>query len=276
MPVRVQRHRLRNLALTFALLGAIVGVGALVGWLVAGAMGAVVTVGAAIVVAWLAPPPPVERALWQQGARRVYAPWLEDAVARLADHARVEPPILLILPAREPQAFATEGRLGAAIGLTPSLLERLTPREVVAVVAHELAHLAAGDLGLMRVVGVLGGIARSLAQLGFFLALFGLPLSLAAGVAIPWATVLALVVAPWIIHALTLALSRLREHDADAAAVELTGDPLALASALLKIEAAARGPWWMQLFRVELPERWRTHPSTEDRVLRLREMAGLA
>ncbi len=268
--------RLRNLALTLALLGAIVGIGALVGWLVAGAMGAVATVIFAIVVAWLAPAPPIERALWRQGARRAHAPWLEDAVARLADRAHIEPPVLLILPAREPQAFATEGRHGAAIGLTPSLLERLGPREVLAVVAHELAHLAAGDLGLMRVVGVLGGIARSFAQLGLLLALFGLPLSLVAGVAIPWLTVLALVVAPWVIHWLTLALSRLRERDADAAAVELTGDPLALASALVKIEAAARGPWWMQMFRVELPERWRTHPRTEDRVLRLREMAGLA
>ena len=50
---------------------------------------------------------------------------------------------------------------------------------------------------------------------------------------------------------------------------------LCLASALVKIEAATQGPWWERFFRAEIPERWRTHPSTEARVMRLREMAGL-
>lgn len=275
MPFRVRRHRIQNLVLTFAFLLAIVATAAFVGWVMAGTLGALVTVGAAAAVAWLAPRPAIERALWEKGARRIYAPWLEDAVERLSHEAGIEPPVLLVLPAVEPQAFATEGRRGTAIGLTPALLDRLTPREVIAVVAHELSHLAAGDLGLMRIVSVLGGMMRSLAQLGMFLVLFGLPLSLLFGMPIPWGAAFVLLAAPWVITGLTLALSRLREHDADAASVALTGDPLALASALVKIEAATRGPWWLQMFRVEVPERWRTHPSTEARVHRLREMAGL-
>ncbi|MBX3274959.1 MAG: M48 family metalloprotease [Sandaracinaceae bacterium] len=274
MPRRVRRHRLKNLALTGVWLGAIVATAAAVGWVLAGVAGAVVIVASGALVAALAPAPAMERALFRQGARRVYAPWLEDAVAQLAARAGIEPPVLLVLPAPVPQAFATEGRHGAAIALTPALLERLTPREVIAVVAHELAHLAAGDLGLMRLAALLGGLTRSLAQIGFFLLLIALPLTLAAGVPIPWPSVLALSAAPWLIHFMSLALSRLREHDADAAAVELTGDPLALASALVKIEAAASGSFWARLFRFDVPERWRTHPRTEARVLRLREMAG--
>ncbi|MCB9594096.1 MAG: M48 family metalloprotease [Sandaracinaceae bacterium] len=274
MHPRLHPHRLQNLAATFALITGIVATAALVGWLLGGAVGAVFTLLAAVALGVLAPLPPTERALARQGARRIWAPWLEDAVATLSERAGIEPPALVVLPAATPQAFATEGQHGAAIGLTPSLLNGLTQREIVAVVAHELAHLSAGDLGLMRVVGVVHGLTRSLAQLGFVFLLFGLPLSLLGGWSLPWVTVLALVAAPWGIHAMTLALSRLREHEADATAAELTGDPLALASALLQIEAASRGPWWVELFRFEVPDRWRTHPRTEERVARLRALAG--
>jgi len=271
-----RRHRFRNLAATAALIGAIVLVAAGVGWLLGGQLGVALTLGAGLLVGALAPRPPMERALWQRGARRLHAPWLEDAVERMSRRAGLErAPVLLGLPEPVPQAFATEGARGPAIGVTPALLRHLHPREVVAVVAHELSHLRAGDLGLMRVVAVVAGLTRSAAQIGLLLLLFSVPLAFASGLSVPWLSVAVLLVAPSVLHLLSLALSRVREHDADAGAVELCGDPLALASALVKIERAARGPWWLDFFRVRMPERWQTHPRTEARVARLREMAGV-
>jgi len=271
-----RRHRFQNLAATAALIGAIVLVAAGIGYLIAGALGVVLTLGAGLLVGVLAPRPPMERALWRRGARRLYAPWLEDAVDRMSRRAGLEQtPVLLALPEPVPQAFATEGEHGPAIGVTPALLRHLHPREVVAVVAHELSHLRAGDLGLMRIVAVIASLTRSAAQIGLLLLLFSVPLAFAAGLSIPWLNVVVLLAAPWVLHLLSLALSRVREHDADAGAVELCGDPLALASALVKIERAARGPWWLDFFRVQVPERWQTHPRTEARVARLRELAGV-
>jgi len=257
------------------LLVAIAATAAFVGWLIAGLTGVLVTLALAIGIGWLAPPPPTELALREQGARRLRAPWLERAVAELARRADLErPPALIALPSRAPQAFAAEGASGAAIGVTASLLDRLHSREVVAVVAHEIAHLRAGDLGLMRFVAVVSGLTRATSHIGLLLVLFNVPLAFFTGYAIPWLSLLVLVAAPWLIHMMSLALSRAREHDADVGAVELTGDPRARASALAKIEAAHLGPWWTALFRRATPERWQTHPSTNERVARLREMAG--
>ncbi|MCZ7679893.1 MAG: M48 family metalloprotease [Sandaracinaceae bacterium] len=273
MPSVLLRHRAANLLRSGVLLGALAAVLGAVGWLLGGWSGLAATAVVAIVLALITPLPHAERALRMQGARRLSAPWLERAVADLARRAGLpEAPALWVVPIAAPQAMASAGHGRPALAVSPSLLAQLSPREVIAVLAHEISHLSHRDLGWMRIAEIVRALTRASAQVGLLLVLVNLPMMLLAGVHVPWLALLVLVGAGWAVNLLVLALSRAREHDADAGAVALTGDPLALASALRRIEALAR-PWWHALLHVELPERWRTHPDTERRVERLLEMA---
>ncbi len=157
--------------------------------------------------------------------------------------------------------------------MSPALLRGLAPREVIGVLAHEMSHLQNGDLGVMRLGETVRRLTRSMTTIGMFLLFLNLPLMLLGAVHVPWLAVLVLVLAPWAVGALSLALSRSRELDADLGAVNLTGDPTSLASGLTKIEAYSRGPWWMAMFQMDIPDSLRTHPRTEERVARLMEMA---
>jgi heat shock protein HtpX len=272
----ITRHRIANLLRSALLLGAMAVVLALVGWLLGGAVGVLWTIGLAALLAIFAPSVAPERLMRAQGARPLHpleSPGLHRAVEALAEKAGVEPPRLYLVPMPVPQAFATTSEGRSALGLSPSLLSFLSPREVVAVLAHELSHVRHRDLWVMRLAETVRRMTRSLSMIGLFLVFLNLPLLLLAGTHVPWLAVAVLVVAPWAVGMLSLALSRSRELDADLGAVALTGEPLALASALAKIEAASRGPWWMRLFALDLPESLRTHPSTALRVARLREMA---
>ncbi|HJL16287.1 MAG TPA: zinc metalloprotease HtpX [Sandaracinaceae bacterium LLY-WYZ-13_1] len=272
----VSRHRLQNLLRSGLLLLAMGAVLALVGWLWAGGVGVLWTLALAALLAVLTPSVAPERLMRAQGARPLHpleAPELHRAVQGLSERAGIEPPRLYLVPMPVPQAFATTSHGRAALGVSPSLLRGLSPREVIAVVAHELSHLRHRDLWVMRLAETVRRTTRTLSFFGLLLLFFNLPLMLLAGVHVPWLAVLVLVVAPWAVGMLSLALSRAREHDADAGAVALTGEPRALASALAKIEAASRGPWWMRLFSVDVPESLRTHPSTAERIARLHEMA---
>jgi heat shock protein HtpX len=98
----------------------------------------------------------------------------------------------------------------------------------------------------------------------------------AAGVTnLPWLLVPLLLFAPQLTTLLQLALSRAREYEADLDAAGLTGDPAGLASALIKLERVQRGPWEQILMpgvRLPEPSLLRTHPPTEERVARLREL----
>ncbi len=278
MPENVLQHRISNLLHSAGLLAAMVGVLAGVGWLLAGGTGAWLAVAAAAAFAGLAPQISAARLLRAQGARPLHpaeVPGLFQAMDVLSARAGLErPPRLFVTPLPVPQAMALEGAEGAAIAISPALL-RLTPREVIAVLAHELAHLQHHDLRLLRLVGTIQRLTGSMSTFGLVLTLLNLPLVLLGVEHLPWLGVAALLVAPQVVGLLSLALSRSREHDADAGAVALTGDPLALASGLAKIEAAAQGPWWAQMFRVDLPDAARSHPRTEERVARLRSMAQL-
>lgn len=267
------RQRLQNLARSALLLLALAAVLAMVGWLLGGLAGVAITTLVALTLAVLLPDPPVERALRMRHARRLRAPWLEDAVARLASRAGLpEVPALWLIPLREPQALATAGDGRPAIAVSPALLRHLAPREVVAVIAHEISHLRHHDLAWMRIAEVVRALTRASAQVGLILVAVNLPMIMLAGMHLPWLAILLLVAAGWAVNLLALALSRARELDADAGAVALTGDPLALASALRRIESVAR-PWWQSLWHAELPEHWLSHPPTERRVERLLEMA---
>jgi len=118
---------------------------------------------------------------------------------------------------------------------------------------------------------VVGRVTSLMSFLGQILLFVLIPVSLFTGEGIPLLAVALLVFAPTISALLQLALSRTREYDADIAAVELTGDPRGLASALSKLERQ-RGGWMQRLFVMRAPNWLMTHPSTHERIRRLMEL----
>ena len=192
-----------------------------------------------------------------------------EQIARLYGLQSV--PRLYLVKNEVPVIFSSGNRNESAIAVSSGALSILSERELRAVLAHELAHVAADDIGLMRVANILGRITSFVATFGLLAILFGglvLPEG-ALSVEIVWF----LALAPTSASLLQLALSRKREYAADAAAANVSGDPEALAEALQKIERATRFTM-MRMFgqagAIELPTLLRTHPSTEDRIKRLR------
>jgi heat shock protein HtpX len=216
------------------------------------------------------------------------APALYALVQRLAERAGLPMPQLYVIPDPTPNAFAT-GRdpHHSAVAVNEGLLRILDQPEVEGVVAHELAHIKNRDTLISTVAATIAGAVTMLAHVAHFTALFGgfggrddergnnNPLVLLAMV----------IVAPIAAMILQLAVSRSREYLADQVGSEICGRPLALASALRKLERAAdrhpmdANPATAHMFIVN-PLRgqafaalFSTHPSTEDRVARLEALA---
>lgn len=181
-------------------------------------------------------------------------------------------PKLYYVPSPELNAFSAGGKHNAAIAVTDGLLRQLGPQELLGVLAHEVGHISNNDLWLMRLTELLSRLSLILAFLGLFLLFFYLPL-LFFGVQISLAVILLLIFSPLFINYLQLAFSRVREFDADLSAIEFTGDPLGLAAALDKIERHQRRHAAAMLFPGNvIPTVLRSHPSTEERIDRLRRL----
>jgi heat shock protein HtpX len=179
-------------------------------------------------------------------------------------------PRLYLVANEVPVVFSSGNRRASAVAVSTGAIDVLSERELRAVLAHELAHVAADDIGLMRVANFLGRITSFIATFGLLSILFGwliLPKGAMAD-EIVWF----LALAPTSVSLLQLALMRRREYAADAVAARIGGDPVALAQALQKIERAMRFTL-KRMFgdagAIELPTLLRTHPTTEDRVKRL-------
>ena len=182
-------------------------------------------------------------------------------------------PRLHVVPSKMLNAFAVGRREDSALAITDQLARSLTGRELAGVLAHEISHIAHGDLKVMAFADMVSRFTSLFSTFGFiglFFNLFGI----AGGFtpAVPWLAVILLVTAPTIGGLLQMALSRTREFDADLGAAMLTGDPDGLASALRKLEKA-QGAYWESLMlpgsRVPAPSVLRTHPATADRIARL-------
>jgi heat shock protein HtpX len=175
---------------------------------------------------------------------------LENVVEEMAIAAGVPRPAVYIIPDPDPNAFATgPGPEKASIAVTAGLLESLNREELQAVVSHEMSHVKNYDIRLMTVVAALvgsvlllsdwgrrglwwgGGRRRSSNSEGGSGGLFALLFF------VVW--IVSLILAPLIAQLVAMAVSREREYLADASGAELTRNPLSLASALEKIEAAA-------------------------------------
>ena len=226
-------------------------------------------------------------ALAASGAKPVteaQAPGLYRIVRQLADRAGIPMPRLYLSPSPQPNAFAT-GRnpQHAAVAVTQGILPILDERELEGVLAHELSHVGNRDILISSIAATIGAAITYVAQFAFF---FGGSDDDEGGN--PFVALLMLILAPIAAAIIQLAVTRSREYGADASGARITGDPLALASALRKIEAYSRGtlpattnPSTAHLFISNPFKRggglaglFSTHPSTADRVARLQAMAA--
>jgi len=214
------------------------------------------------------------------------APELYDLVARLTKRAGLPMPKLYVTPSEQPNAFAT-GRnpAHAAVAVTEGLMRMLNRSEVEGVLAHELAHVKNRDVLLGTIAAALAGAITMMANAFQWAAIFGMGRSeddeggagLIGGLAMA-------ILAPIAATIVQMAISRSREFSADAAGASIAGSPDGLANALLKLESAAQqipmqaNPATSHLFIVNpfaganLARLFSTHPSTQDRVARLKSM----
>ncbi len=282
-----------NLFRTLALLALLSGLIVLAGYLLVGdETGLVYGLGFAALSSfgsWYYSDRAALAAFKAQPTPRDQAPELYARLERLCDRADLPTPALYLVPSESPNAFAT-GRdpQHAAIALTKGILDLLPDDELDAVIAHELTHVRNRDTLTQAVAGTLAG---SLTYLGRILTLGALYFPVARVGRRgnnPFAILFLLVVGPLAAGLIRMAISRTREYAADAGAAEITGNPLALVRALETLEATGQkipihgNPAFAPLFIVNplskegLMTLFMTHPSTEDRIQRLQDMAEKA
>lgn len=274
-------HQTRNLLQSVLLIGGM----ALIAWAVVGTIAGpgltLLIVGGSILGLLLAPSLPSAVLLSAYRARRLTGRDFPQGVGVLAELARraglPRVPALYYVPSELPNAFAMGNPRDSVICITDGLLRLLDSRELTGVLAHEVAHVANRDLWLMGVADVMSRAVSLASWVGQVILLLNLPLLMSGAAYVPWHIPLVLVFSPTIMALLQLALSRTREFDADRGAVDLTGDPEGLGSALLKLERRV-GRFWEDIFlpgrRIPEPSLLRTHPPTGERIRRLRELTG--
>jgi heat shock protein HtpX len=219
------------------------------------------------------------------------APMLYRLADRLAAQYRVPRPRVYISPDPSPNAFAT-GRnpSHAAICVNEGLLQILDEEELYGVLAHEFGHVRNRDILISSVVAVLAGaitLIANIAQWGMMFGGYGGRDERDQGAGGAIAGLLLIILAPFAALLIQLAVSRSREYEADRTGAEVSGDPLALASALRKLERATHivpsqtaQPAFAHLYIVNplsgqtLAGLFSTHPPIEERIRRLEAMAG--
>ena len=230
--------------------------------------------------------------LMTQGAQELtpgQAPDLFDSVERLTARAGLPMPKVYAIPGAQPNAFAT-GRdpQHAAVAVTQSIMNLLSASELEGVIAHELAHVKNRDILISAIAATLAGAISMIAQMGRFAMIFGGygGRDDRDGGGNPITLLLSILVAPIAALMIQMAISRSREFEADATGAKISGKPLALASALQKIEGYAQArpldinPSMAHLYIVNplraegLINLFRSHPPTEQRIARLQAIAA--
>jgi len=282
-----------NIMRTGLLLAALTGLFLAVGYVIGGQSGMLIallfSVASNLFAYWNAD----KMVLRMYGARevdRTAAPGFHDLIAELSQRAKLPMPQVYIIDNPQPNAFAT-GRNpdNAAVAATTGLLNMLSREELAGVMAHELGHVRHHDTLIMTMTATLAGAISMLGNFAFF---FGggrdrdNPLG-------PLGAILMMILAPLGAMLVQMAISRTREYAADRAGAEISGAPMALASALRKIEGAAHripnpeaeaNPATAHLFIINplsgagMDSLFSTHPATANRIAALtaiaREMGG--
>ena len=265
-------NRIQSIALLL-FMGGFLG---LLGWLLWGAVGLFWLLFMGAVGVWMNPGTSPRWVMRMYGATRIgtaQAPELSAAMSALAQRAELPAvPDLYYVPSRMLNAFAVGSPARSAVAVTDGLVRQLGLRELIGVLAHEVSHIRSNDLWVMGLADMFSRATSVLSLLGQVLLIINLPLLLFSTATISWWVILLLIFAPSLASLAQLALSRTREYHADLNAVQLTGDPDGLASALLRIEQA-QGGWMERIFLpgrgVPAPSVLRTHPEPSERVERL-------
>jgi heat shock protein HtpX len=261
-----------------------------IGFLIGGTGGALIALAIACAMnlfAWWNSDKMVLRMYGAKEVDRRSAPGFYGIIEQLAHNAGLPMPKVYIIEEDQPNAFAT-GRNpeNAAIAATTGLLARLSHEETAGVMAHELAHVRNRDTLIQTITATLAGAIGMLANFAFFFGGHGRnnPLGIIG-------VLLIAILGPLMAMVVQMAISRGREYEADRIGAEICGHPLWLASALERIQAGAEAidneaaeehPATAHMFIINplhahaVDGLFSTHPATENRVRRLREMAGVA
>ena len=212
------------------------------------------------------------------------APALYKMVQRLAERGNLPMPKVYIIDSPVPNAFAT-GRNPehAAVAVTTALANALDKDEIEGVLAHELSHVKHGDILIGTIAASMAGIITTLSHWGMFFGGGDRDRNSSSSAIVGLAM---MILAPLAAGIIQMAVSRSREYMADKSGGELSGNPDALADALLKIESYAKNRTMpgatentAHMFIIcpfsakDMKQLFSTHPSTADRVARLRAQA---
>ncbi len=275
-----------NTLKTFILLAGLTALFGWAGWMIGGQSGMLIALGFAAIsnigAFWFSD----KIVLSMYGAKQVKSGYLYNMVFDLAQRANLPMPRVYIIETQQPNAFAT-GRSPkhAAVAATRGIIDVLNERELRGVMAHELAHIKNRDTLTMTITATIAGAISMLANFAFWLAPMGGGRDRPAGV---WGSLIVMILAPLAAMLVQMAISRTREYSADKGGAEICDDPLALATALQKLEAAAhripnhmaeQNPATAHMFIVnplhlhKMDNLFSTHPNTHNRVRELEKLA---
>ena len=228
--------------------------------------------------------------LWSYRAKLVTeaeAPGLYRIVRQVAQQSNIPMPKVALVPTQTPNAFAT-GRNPehAVVAVTEGIVHLLSEDELRAVLAHEVSHVRNRDILVMSVAATLAGAIAFMARMFGWNMMFGGSRDRSSNWMTVVLAVIGIILAPIAALLVQLAISRSREYKADYSGAKTIGQPLALASALEKLEVANRrrpitfgSPASQSLFIVNpfsggtFVRMFSTHPPIQERVARLRALA---
>jgi heat shock protein HtpX len=281
---------------TVLLLGVLTGLFLAIGHLVAGKQGMIIAFVVALFMNFFSYFFSDKLALAMYGAGEIpyeEAPWLHEMVEDLARRAGIPKPKIYLAPIAVPNAFAT-GRdpNHAAVAVTSGILQILDRDELRGVLAHELGHIKNRDILISSIAATIGGAISMLANMAYYTAFLGgddkensNPIASIIG------SIILFIVAPLAATLIQMAISRSREFLADESGAKISGCPLCLANALRRLEEIAHNPQIQEAASREvnpgtahmmivnplsgdfIMKLFSTHPPTEERIIRLEELA---